>query len=180
MKNFIATVLVCLLALAKTAFANGHLDFTLHKLESGRAGTTLLVVGGIQGDEPGGFNAASLLATEYKIRKGNVWVVPNLNFKSIIKRSRGVYGNLNRKFASIKSKDPEFNTIEKIKKIILDEQVDVILNLHDGSGFYRSRYVDPMHNPKRWGQSVIIDQERIKFERFSNLACYCRLSRHLD
>ena len=30
---------------------------------------TLLVIGGIQGDEPGGFLAANLLANEYKIIK---------------------------------------------------------------------------------------------------------------
>ncbi len=129
----------------------------------------MLVVGGIQGDEPGGFNAASLLVTNYKIRKGSVWVVPNLNFISIIKRTRGVHGDLNRKFASIKGTDPELDTIEKIKAIILNDQVDVILNLHDGSGFYRPRYIDRMHNPRRWGQSIIIDQERIGAGRFGNL-----------
>ena len=37
--------------------------FTLHKLQSGVAGPTILIIGGIQGDEPGGFTAASLLVT---------------------------------------------------------------------------------------------------------------------
>jgi predicted deacylase len=142
MKKSLSIVFVCFLAIAKTVFASGDLDFTLHKLESGQPGATLLVVGGIQGDEPGGFNAASLLVTNYKIRKGSVWVVPNLNFISIIKRTRGVHGDLNRKFASIKHTDPELDTIEKIKAIILNDQVDVILNLHDGSGFYRPYYID--------------------------------------
>ena len=36
------------------------LQFTLHKLQSGVPGPTLLIIGGIQGDEPGGFTAASL------------------------------------------------------------------------------------------------------------------------
>jgi hypothetical protein len=171
MKKILSIVILILLGIGKTAFANGYsdLDFTLHKLDSGRPGATLLVVGGIQGDEPGGFNAASLLVTNYKIRKGSVWVVPNLNFISIIKRTRGVHGDLNRKFASIKHTDPELDTIEKIKAIILNDQVDVILNLHDGSGFYRPHYIDRMHNPRRWGQSIIIDQERIETERFGNL-----------
>ena len=43
----------------------------------------VLVVGGIQGDEPGGFSAATLLTTHYTIQKGVLWVVPNLNFPSI-------------------------------------------------------------------------------------------------
>ena len=133
-------------------------DFTLHKHTSSQPGPTMLVIGGIQGDEPGGFNAASLLVTDYRIQSGEVWVVPNLNFESIIKRSRGVHGDMNRKFKGIRQNDPEFNLVEKIKSIIKDTQVDIILNLHDGSGFYRTEYVDKLRGPQRWGQSLIIDQ----------------------
>ena len=147
-----------------------HLDFTLHKLDSGKAGSTLLVIGGIQGDEPGGFNAASLLVTHYDILSGRVWVVPNLNFISIVRSSRGVYGDLNRKFSAISNNDPEYEAIRKIKSIILDKQVDLILNLHDGSGFYRHRFINTMHGPARWGQCVIVDQERLESVRFGELA----------
>jgi hypothetical protein len=120
---------------------------------------TLLVVGGIQGDEPGGFMAASLLSTHYKITKGSVWIVPNLNFYSIIKRSRGPFGDMNRKFAKLSKKDPEYKTIQRIKKYITDPSVKLILNLHDGSGFYRPMYIDRWHQPLTWGQSSVIDQE---------------------
>jgi hypothetical protein len=169
MKRFFTILLGCLLFFAGPVFAHRAIDFSLHKLEGDRQGNTLLVIGGIQGDEPGGFNAASLLVTHYRIKKGNVWVVPNLNFISIIKRSRGVYGDLNRKFATIGDNDPEFNTISRIKAILLDDQVDLVLNLHDGSGFYRPTYVDRTHSPRRWGQSIIIDQRHISVSRFGNL-----------
>ena len=79
---------------------------------------TLLVIGGIQGDEPGGFVSASLLATHYEITKGSLWIVPNLNFYSIIKRSRGPYGDMNRKFAELSKKDPEYETVSRIKNYI--------------------------------------------------------------
>ena len=137
------------------------LNFTLHKLAGSAPGPTLLVVGGIQGDEPGGFNAAALLVTRYTVSKGSIWVVPNLNFESIIKRSRGVHGDMNRKFSKIKTSDPEFEAVAKIKSIILDEQVNMVLNLHDGSGFYRHDFVDRAHNARRWGQSIVIDQEQM-------------------
>jgi hypothetical protein len=120
---------------------------------------TLLIVGGIQGDEPGGFMAASLIATHYDITKGSVWIVPNLNFYSIIKRSRGPFGDMNRKFAGLSKKDPEYKIVQRIKSYITDPNVKLILNLHDGSGFYRPMYVDKMHQPLRWGQTVVIDQE---------------------
>ncbi len=149
--------------------ANQDLRFSFHKLESNKKGSTILIVGGIQGDEPGGFNAASILATRYKITKGNLWIIPNLNFISIINRSRGVYGDLNRKFADISSDDPDYNTVAEIKKVILNKKVDAVLNLHDGSGFYRKKHIDEMHNPSRWGQSIIVDQEKIDHP-FGNLA----------
>ena len=146
------------------------LRFSLHKIESGVPGPTLLVIGGIQGDEPGGFTAASMLVTNYKVEKGSVWVVPNLNFESIIKRSRGIHGDMNRKFNALSKKDPEFDEVQKIKKIILSDDVDVVLNLHDGSGFYKKKYISRMHNPSRWGQSIIIDQEVLDVKRFGELS----------
>lgn len=149
-------------------------DFSLLKHRSGVPGPTLLVIGGIQGDEPGGFNAAALLATEYKIKRGEVWVVPNLNFESIIKRSRGVHGDMNRKFKNIKHADPEYQTVQKIKDIIRDKQVDIILNLHDGSGFYVPEYIDRERNPERWGQSLIIDQDKVEDMRFGQLGTIAR------
>ncbi len=138
------------------------LSFSLHKLESGEPGPTVLVIGGIQGDEPGGFNAAALLTTHYRITQGNVWVVPNLNFHSIVKRTRGVHGDMNRKFMQLKETDPEYSAVQKIQSIILDNEVDLVLNLHDGSGFYHPKHIDKSRNPHRWGQSIIIDQESIE------------------
>lgn len=150
------------------------LEFSLHKngplkLTSQNKGPTLLVIGGIQGDEPGGFTAASLLVTHYKITSGQLLIVPNLNFESIIKRSRGIYGDMNRKFSKLKRNDPEFKTIQKIKEIITSPDVDLILNLHDGSGFYNERFIDAQHNPNRWGQSLIIDQEMVGKGKYSQL-----------
>jgi len=154
-------LLCCALLLWGTAQAQ-KLEFSLHKHQSGKPGPTLLVIGGIQGDEPGGFNAASLLVTDYRITAGEVWVVPNLNFESIIQRSRGVYGDMNRKFLNLQEADPEYAQIQKIKSIILDPQVTMILNLHDGGGFFTPTYLSQLANPDRWGQSVIIDQDKVE------------------
>jgi hypothetical protein len=130
---------------------------------------TLLIVGGIQGDEPGAFMAASLIATHYKVTKGSVWVVPNLNFYSIIKRSRGPHGDMNRKFAHLSPNDPDYDIIQRIKLYISDPSVRLILNLHDGSGFYRKKHTNYTFSPYRWGQSTIIDQTKINVEKYGNL-----------
>jgi len=172
MKKIMLLYLI-LMADFQPVLAAGY-PFTFHKLQSGVAGPTILIIGGIQGDEPGGFTAASLLVTDYEITRGEVWVVPNLNFESIIKRSRGVYGDMNRKFLDIPANDPEYQAITKIKSIITDQQIYMILNLHDGSGFYNSDYVDKNENPMRWGQSIVIDQATIDSEAFGNLEVVAR------
>ena len=148
--------------------ANNHYDFDLIK-KGKDDGNTLLVVGGIQGDEPGGFISASLLATHYEITKGSVWIVPNLNFYSIIQRSRGPYGDMNRKFAYLSKKDPEYKTIQRIKSYIKDDNVKLVVNLHDGSGFFRPTYEDKLHSPERWGQCSIIDQSKLNIPKYGNL-----------
>lgn len=133
-------------------------DFTVHRISSGVPGPTALIVGGIQGDEPGGFNAAALVVTHYRITKGQVIVVPNLNFPSIVRRSRGIHGDMNRKFDALAADDPEHEAVSRIQKMIAGPEVDFVLNLHDGSGFYRPTHENRLCNPDRWGQSIIIDQ----------------------
>ena len=132
------------------------LDFSIFRLGAGQP--VALIIGGIQGDEPGGFSAATLLATRYEIRRGALWVVPNLNFPSIIRRTRGLHGDMNRKFARLDKNDPEFPTVSRIQGLICTPEVRLVLNLHDGSGYYRPRYENKLCSPARWGQSVIIDQ----------------------
>ncbi len=155
----VLTCLFCCLPFPFNALAF-PLDFTMFRL--GCTTPVVLVVGGIQGDEPGGFSAATLLATRYEFGRGTLRVVPNLNFPSIIKRSRGLYGDMNRKFARLDDKDPEYATVRRIQDLITAPDVGLVLNLHDGSGFYRPVYEDKLKNPARWGQSIIIDQEKME------------------
>lgn len=168
--------LCCLCGMpARAGDSDFALDFTVMRLGQHRPSRgVVLVVGGIQGDEPGGFSAASLLTTHYSIHRGAVWVVPNLNFPSIIRRSRGIYGDMNRKFARLDSADPEYDAVRRIQRLIAAPQVGLVLNLHDGSGYYRPTYEDKMRNPARWGQSVIIDQDEVSGVFMGGLAGIAR------
>ncbi|MDY4445655.1 M99 family carboxypeptidase catalytic domain-containing protein [Campylobacter sp.] len=129
----------------------------------------VLVIGGTQGDEPGGFFSANLLATEYNITKGALWVVPNLNFPSIVKNSRGAAGDMNRKFAKISPKDPDYKAVNFIKDTITHKDVAFVVHLHDGSGFYRPKFIDAKHSPARWGNCAIIDQSELKGVKYGEL-----------
>lgn len=155
-----ATVIFLLSIAASAASGNGFpMDFCLFKF--GQGSPAVLVVGGIQGDEPGGFSAATLLATRYEFTHGTVRVVPNLNFPSIIRRSRGIFGDMNRKFARLDEADPQYSSVRRIQDLIQHPDTKLVLNLHDGSGWYRHEYENKLRNPQRWGQSVIIDQEKM-------------------
>ncbi len=143
--------------------------FTFHELLGEESGNRLLVIGGVHGDEPGGYFAPAILAQHYRIKKGSLWVVPNLNFDSIVENRRGIYGDMNRKFASIKKSDKDYQIVNDIKKIITDKSVDFVINLHDGHGFYRQKWQNSIFNPRAWGQAYIIDQKGIDEVKFGNL-----------
>ncbi len=147
-----------LLLTALSLWANNQPNFELTKLGDPKSGYTLMVFGGIHGNEPGGFFAPAVLAQYYTITKGALWVIPDINQKSITKFSRGVHGDMNRKFAKISKKDPDYQTVKALKKLIRHKDVDLILNLHDGHGYYRITYQDQQFNPMAWGQSCVIDQ----------------------
>jgi hypothetical protein len=132
---------------------DSHLD--VYFIKGANPGPTLLLLGGIQGDEPGGYLAADLYA-DAALKKGNLIVVPRANFVSIVKNSRGLHGDMNRKFAlDPNPTDREIMLVNIIKDLM--KKSDLFLNLHDGSGFYASSWESPIRNPLRFGQSIIAD-----------------------
>ncbi|WP_418185391.1 M99 family carboxypeptidase catalytic domain-containing protein [Aliarcobacter vitoriensis] len=159
-----------ILFLITSIYANTNKDFTIYKKEGDEKSHTLLVIGGIHGDEPGGYFAPAFLEKYYKIKKGSLWIAPSVNIDSMIANQRGIYKDMNRKFSNIDKTDPDYKNVQKIKELILDKKVDLVLNLHDGHGFYRQTYENAIFNPRAWGQATIIDQEKIhSLEKFGNL-----------
>ena len=137
----------------------------LIKKENSDSNTTLLVIAGIHGNEPGGYFAASILASHYTITSKNLWIVPNLNQESIKRNRRGIHGDMNRKFSHVKKHDKDKLIIKEIKKTILAPEVSLVLNLHDGHGFYRKKHQGSIFNPNAWGQTCVIDQCNLKTEQ---------------
>lgn len=140
-------------------FANTPDELNVYRVFGARNGKTIMIIGGIQGDEPGGFLSADLYA-DISLAEGNIIVVPRANFYSIILNKRGPDGDMNRQFG-----DPV--TARRHKKIVailkqLMAESDLLLNLHDGSGFYRPNWESKMANPKRYGQSLIADAAQYK------------------
>lgn len=172
MKNIQNSYSIKILFLFLITFTYLNAKINLIKKENPDSNTTLLVIAGIHGNEPGGYFAASILATHYNIKSKNLWIVPNLNKKSIQSNSRGVNGDMNRKFSEIKKNDKDLPIIKEIKDVILSKNVSLVLNLHDGNGFYRKEHQGSIFNPNAWGQTCVIDQHDLdQNQTFGNLSC---------
>jgi len=142
-----------------------HTDHELHvyRIFGREPGNTVIIIGGIHGNEPGGYLAADKYV-DLNLRRGNLIVVPRANLLSILSNDRGVGGDYNRRFDSPLSADSNDDQVIMVLQQLIEES-DVLLNLHDGSGFYRDTYIDRLHNPYRFGQSIIVDCESYRSER---------------
>ncbi len=139
-----------------TFFEETDYELNVFRIYGKEPGKTLLLIGGIQGDEPGGFLSADLYA-DFSLKKGNLIVVPRANFQSIVLKRRKINEDMNRKFADDLKSNYETKVVAILKKLISES--DCLLNLHDGSGFFSEKWEGPDRNPKRYGQSIIADCE---------------------
>jgi len=129
-------------------------ELHVYRITGSKPGKTLLIVGGIQGDEPSGFLAADSYV-DFSLTSGNLIVVPRANFPSILKRERQINQDMNRKFSDDHVHNYETRVVHMLKKLICES--DCFLNLHEGSGIYSPTWESQIKNPQRYGQSIIAD-----------------------
>lgn len=141
-------------------------ELNVYRIFGKEPGKTLLLIGGIQGDEPGGFLSADLYA-DFSLKKGNLIVVPRANFHSIVLKKRKINEDMNRKFADDEKSNYETKIVSILKKLIAES--DCLLNLHDGSGFYSNKWEGPDRNPLRFGQSIIADCDIFESEKGTSI-----------
>ena len=137
--------------------ANTEHELHIYRIYGKEPGKTIMLIGGIQGDEPGGYLTADLYA-DINLKKGNLIVVPRANFYSILLNQRnGMTGDMNRKFAEQDdaARNMEQEVVTILKRLI--GEADCLLNLHEGSGFFNPEWKDDQENPERFGQSIIFD-----------------------
>jgi hypothetical protein len=170
MKKFLAVMVLLLASVSVYAqsrpytkvenyFRGTDYELQVYKIYGRQDGPTIFILGGIQGDEPGGFLSADLYS-DLRLEKGNLIVIPRANFKSVILYDRGPDGDMNRRFLNEPERFEMDKVVSVVKKLMKDS--DVFLNLHDGWGFHSPVYVDSNRNPNRFGQSVITDADTYK------------------
>jgi len=158
----------------ETFFRNTDYELNVYRINGKLPGKTLLIIGGIQGDEPGGFLSADLYA-DMELIRGNLIVVPRANFYSIILNTRQVNEDMNRKFSGSSPENYEAQVVSILKRLIAESSC--LLNLHDGSGFYRDTWESEMRNPSRYGQSIIVDCEEHRDPNTGNIIALGKMAR---
>ena len=168
-------IFTALLACSGVASAEMHTFFPgtqyavdVYFLRGEKPGPTIMIQGGIQGDEYCGYLTAQLLA-QAKVTKGTLIVVPRANPPSIHARARQINVDLNRRFDKDYSEFYEDRLARLIRFLV--NQSQGLIHLHAGSGFYNPVRLDDLHGPKRFGQSIIIDTtvyKNIHLDRMAN------------
>lgn len=127
------------------------LPFTVRVFDSGKPGKTILLVGGVHGNEPGGSHALINLcnlfdSSKVKIKHGRVIVVPVANEWGIKHYERGngnfLNSDVNRNFTTSGTRDDISAALAKLAK-----GADLVFDFHEGWGYHRI-------NPESIGSTI--------------------------
>ncbi len=125
----------------------------LYLIGSGRPGRVALVLGGVHGNEPGGWIAAERAIDELSPEAGAIAIVPRANRLAIagFVRTTDDLGDLNRLYPGRLDGLPMERMAYEIVEAIRDLSVDVVVDMHESWGFYRDR---PVNSTAYLGQTI--------------------------
>ncbi len=123
---------------------------TLYVIKADRSGPTVMVVGGVHGDERAGYTAAGRLKN-YTIERGKLLVLPKANVRAVNYGSRTATGrdDLNRAFPMSGYQSPDGEPAASIYRAVKRHDPDWLVDLHEGYDYYSNPYTDSV------GQTVI-------------------------
>ena len=120
---------------------------------TGQPGAILMAVGGVHGNEPGGWLAAERVAARIRPSNGALLVLPRANQVAIplFERTTDALGDLNRLYPG----NPEGLPMERMASAIVDTlkryHVDIVVDMHESWAFYKDR---PQNGTAFLGQTV--------------------------
>jgi len=119
-------------------------------IDSQTTGPTVMITGGMHGNEPAGARAAGHIRF-WTIRRGKLIIVPRLNVRALAAGRRLIpaVGDLNRNFPKTGRPDKAIGApAGAIWTFVKSVRPDWLLDLHEGFAFHKS-------NPKSSGASII-------------------------
>lgn len=110
-------------------------ETTVHVTTADADGPTVMVIGGIHGDEDAGYRAASNIA-EWNIESGQLVVIPKANVRAIERSARtaGDGVDLNREFPT--GRDPTDELATAIWNVVVEYEPSVFVDLHESYKLY--------------------------------------------
>lgn len=114
--------------LTKAAQAN---SLEYYQISSNQPGPTIIITGGIHGNEPAGYRAAERLL-DYQVDKGTVYIFPQVN-KIGINNTERLFKDgkdLNRSFLA-KEELPSVQLADQLLAFIENKEVNLVLDLHE-------------------------------------------------
>jgi hypothetical protein len=139
----------------RTLLAGSEWETPLVTTHSGVEGPRVMVLGGVHGNEPGGWLAAEGIA-EWQPEAGSLLVVPRANVLSTYEFARTLdgFGDLNRLYPGrADSILPMSRMAAAITAAAREFEADLLLDLHESWGFY-SEYASDQRGTSTLGQTV--------------------------
>jgi predicted deacylase len=122
-------------------------------VDSGKEGPTVMVVGGIHGNEPAGTAAADAIR-QVPVRRGKLVVLPRANVPGLEAKKRRLPGidrdrsDLNRNFPKADGAAPRGQSAGAIWELVTRVRPDWLVDLHESVNFRKA-------DPKRVGNTII-------------------------
>jgi hypothetical protein len=116
-------------------------ETALHVFGSGQPGPILAVLGGVHGNEPGGWLAAERLHEKLEPEAGAFLVIPRANLLATQQfvRTTDELGDLNRLYPGDPNGIPMARMAFEIVQALREFRASVVLDLHESWAFYRDR-----------------------------------------
>ncbi|MEZ6135024.1 MAG: succinylglutamate desuccinylase/aspartoacylase family protein [Pirellulaceae bacterium] len=136
-----------------------------HIVDSGRDGPTVLICGGVHGNEPAGARAAEQIRS-WPITRGKLIVLPEINRLGLAAdirwapdhRNDRQRRDINRCFPTVDRDEPLTEHTQAIWELVKEHQPEWVFDLHEGFDFHRL-------NSKSVGSSVIAFPSQVEFAR---------------
>ena len=109
----------------------------VYVINSGKVGPTVMVTGGMHGDEISGWKAAGMVK-DWQVDAGKLVVIPQLNKTAVKRRFRyGADGlDLNRQFPIGTENNPKTELARAIWQVVLKYEPAVLIDLHSSRGIH--------------------------------------------
>lgn len=130
-------------------------------IKGSAAGPTVLVVGGLHGDDPSGVAAAKQLADFRDLQKGTLLVIPELNREAVAAGRRYTDVDLNRAFPTRSGQTPSDPRAAAVWDVMRRYNVNYLLDFHEDdrpwtkSGIGNKIIFKPVGNNRSLAQAMI-------------------------